>query len=69
METNNERQQHKQRAAQEHAMSAHAACVEAALAHDALSALHVAECAACVHGRTAECVDCEMQTLCDASPT
>lgn len=67
MEINTERQLHQQRASQERAMAARAAITEAAIAHDALNALHIAECATCAHGRTAECADCDMQPLCEAA--
>lgn len=48
-------------------MTAGAACVEAAIAHDGLNILHIAECALCEHGRTAECAECDMQALCEAT--
>lgn len=67
MKISKERQLHQQRALQEHAMTANAACIEAAIAHEALAVLHVAECRLCAHGRTAECVDCKMQASCDAA--
>ncbi|MBY0519085.1 MAG: hypothetical protein K2P79_01520 [Sphingomonas sp.] len=67
MDTSTERQLHKRRALQERAMTAAAACVEAAIAHDGLTILHIAECALCEHGRTAECADCDMQAICEAT--
>ena len=67
MNISENRHMHKRRALQERAMTARATCVEAAIAHDGLTMLHIAECRLCAHGRTAECEDCEMQALCDAT--
>ena len=65
MDSSNDRQHHQQRAVHERAMAAASPCVEATIAHEALTKLHVAECRACVHGRTAECVDCDLAALCE----
>ena len=67
MKIDTERQLHRQRALQERAMTASATCIEAAIAHDALTVLHIAECRLCAHGLTAECAECDMRPLCDAA--
>ncbi|OYY66488.1 hypothetical protein [Sphingomonas sp. 28-62-11] len=67
METSIDRQLHQQRALQERVMTARAVCTEAAIAHDELNVLHIAACAKCAHGLTAECTECDMQPLCDAA--
>ena len=54
----------KKRIEKEGAMAAGAACIEAALVHDALQQHYAYACAACDHGRTDACVDCERQALC-----
>ncbi|OYY91767.1 MAG: hypothetical protein B7Y45_02025 [Sphingomonas sp. 28-66-16] len=66
MAINLERQYLSRRAREELKAVEEAACVEAASAHKKLERLYIEECIACDHGRTDECIECDLRAQCDA---